>query len=298
MEVSLRRAFIWEASPLRKNLFSALCCIALTALPAAAADPAVVAFGIVDSLVTDLSREKRDFLISDFKSLVKDFTEIESTVLLGGDPLRAAQQLQAGTWHLGVFQGVEFAWAQAKHPQLKPLMVAVYKDPKIQAMLMVKKDSKLTGFADLKGKNVSILAGREHCRLFADKGASGKAKDFFKLTTTNSVEDALDDVVKGKTDAAVVDTANLKIYEEIHPGRFNNLKVLAESETFPMSVIGYYQGVLSEPLLIKLRDGMFKANKSDKGQEIMATFRITRFESVPDNYQESLTKILKAYPPK
>jgi ABC-type phosphate/phosphonate transport system substrate-binding protein len=175
-------------------------------------------------------------------------------------------------------------------------MISVYKDPKVQAMLVVKKDSQATGFDDLKGKNVCMLGSRQHCRLFADKGAKGKAKEFFKLTTTTSVEDALDDVLRGKLDAAIVDTANLKIYEEIQPGRFKNLKMLAESENFPTSVIGYYEGVLSEKMLTKLRDDMLKANDSEKGQEIMNSFRITRFERVPADYQELLTKIVKAYP--
>jgi ABC-type phosphate/phosphonate transport system substrate-binding protein len=281
---------------LLKYILSALC-VAVGSLSAAAKDPAVVTFGIVDSIVADLSDDKRKFLISDFTMLVKDFTSIDSTVMVGGDALSGGEQLEKGQWHFGIFQGVEFARAQAKYPTLRPLMVSTYKQAKLHALLVAKKDGKETGFADFKGKNVGMLDRREHCRLFTDKGAMGKTDTFFgKLTKSANAEETLDDVLRGKADAAIVDGAALKIYEEIHPGRFAKLKVLVKSEQFPEGVIAYHQGTLSDALLGKLRNGMLKANSSEKGREVMGNFRITSFEMVPADYQQTLSNILKAYP--
>ena len=265
-------------------------------LPTAAQDPDIVTFGIVDSLVADLTKGKKDFLKSEFTNLVNDFTTVKSSVFLGGDPLAAGQHLKDGKWHFGVFQGVEFARAQAKYPRLQPFMIATFKQPTLYALLIAKKGGNQTGFDDFKGKNVGVLDAREHCRLFAEKGAGGKADFFGKLSKSTNVEDTLDDVLLGKLDAAIVDNANFKVYKEIHPGRFEKLKVVMKSEYFPAPVIAYHSGALTEKTLNKLRDGMLRANKSEKGKEVMDTFRISSFATVPADYQQSLTSILKAYP--
>jgi hypothetical protein len=281
-----------------RNIFCAGCFFILSAAPLPANDPDVIKIGIVDSLVKDLTPGKRKILDSEFPALMLEFTGLKSELLQGGDPLTAGKYFEDVKWHLGVFQGVDFAWARSKDPKLQPLMIAIGPRREIHAVLVVKKDSPVTGFDDLKGKAVQVLQGREHCRLFAEKGVKGPAKEFFsKVTTTNSGEGALDDVLTGAAQAAFVDTAALESYKEIQPGRFKRLKVLAESERFPSSVIAYREGVLSKDLLEKFKTGMLKANESDRGRDMMADFRITAFEPVPEDYEKQLSSIAKAYPP-
>ena len=163
---------------------------------------------------------------------------------------------------------------------------------------MVKKDSPLTGFADLKGKDVNILGNaKAHCRLFANKGAQGDAKSFFgKLIRSGSSESALDDVLQNNVQAAIVDNIALESYKELNPGRFKGLKVLVQSEVFPTGVIAYHQGSISDRTLEAFRQGLLKANSNDKGRETMATFQISSLEAVPAEYQQQVTDILKAYP--
>jgi ABC-type phosphate/phosphonate transport system substrate-binding protein len=262
-----------------------------------AADPAILRIGIMESLTQGVSPRVRESFAPKFAELVKDFTGYKSVTLQGLSPATAARQLQAGKWHLGIFQGVEFAWVQSKYPKLQPLMIAVFEDTNLRAVLMVKKDSEARGFKDLKGKNVSIHETKLHCRLFAEKGAGGKPQDFFgKMLQTESGEDALDSILLGKADAAVVDTAILKLYKDVNPGRFKNLKIAAQSEVFPAPAVVYRQGTLSDGMLNTLRSGMLKANKSDKGREAMATFQVSGFQEVPPDYQQLLTKIAAAYP--
>jgi ABC-type phosphate/phosphonate transport system substrate-binding protein len=266
-------------------------------LPVSAADPEMLHIGILQSLTKGTSPRLRESFAPKFAELVKDFTGLKSVTLQGINPATAARQLERGKWHLGIFNGVEFAWVRSKHPDLKPLMIAVFGDPKMRAVLMVKKDADLRSFKDLKGHTVCILDIRLHCRLFADKGGGGRAQDYFKLTETDSGEDALDNILLGKADAAVVDTDILKLYKDVNPGRFNQLKIAAQSETFPAPAIVYRQGALSDALLKKLRTGMLKANQSDKGREAMATFQISSFQPVPADYEKTLAAILKSYPP-
>lgn len=265
--------------------------------PVAAQDPDVIKIGIADSLIKDLTPGKQKLLQTEFPDLVKDFTGFTSEVAQGDGPLSAAKKLAAAEWHLGVFQGVEFAWAQSKDMKLQPLTVAVTRQKAIQALLVALKDSPFTGFADLKGKDVHVLTAREHCRLFTDKGAGGNAEQFFgKLLPTNNTEEALDNILRGKVQAAIVDNSALESYEELQPGRFKRLKVVTKSESFPPAVIASYQGVLSQQLLSKFRDGMLQANQTEKGRDAMANFRIASFEVVPPDYQRQLDEIVKAYP--
>ena len=100
----------------------------------------------------------------------------------------------------------------------------------------------------------------------------------------------------GTVQAAVVDRIALDNYKELNPGRFNRLKVLAQSEVFPTGVIACQQGKISDKTLEKFRKGLLKANKDDKGRETMANFHISSLEPVPADYQQQVTAILKAYP--
>lgn len=267
------------------------------AAPVAAQDPDIIKIGIVESLIKDLTPGKQKLLQTEFPDLVKEFTSINSILIQGADPFSAGKKLAAGEWHLGVFQGVEFAWAQSKDKKLQPLTIAVNKQKTIQALLVAAKDSQIASFADLKGKEVHVLMAREHCRLYAEKGAGGAAEQFFgKLLPTNNTEEALDNILRGKVQASIVDNSALESYEELQPGRFKRLKVAAKSESFPAAVIAHYEGTLSQQLLNKFRDGMLQANQTEKGRDAMANFRIASFEVVPPDYQRQLDDIVKAYP--
>jgi ABC-type phosphate/phosphonate transport system substrate-binding protein len=262
-----------------------------------AADPEILRIGILESLTQGTSPRLRESFAPKFAELVKDLTGFKSVTLQGLSPYTAARQLETGKWHLGIFQGVELAWVQSKYPKLEPLMVAIFEEVNVRAVLMVKKDSDVKGFKDLKGKTACIHETKLHCRLFVDKGAGGKAQDFFgKLLHTSSGEDALDNILLGKAEAAIVDTAILKLYKDVNPGRFKQLKTAVESEVFPAPAVIYRKGTLSDDMLKKLREGMLKANQTEKGREAMATFQITGFRRVPADYQKTLTIIAKAYP--
>jgi hypothetical protein len=259
-------------------------------------DPDVVNVGIVDSLIKDLAPGRRDLIDHDFPALVRDFTGLKSKVFQGGGPFVADKKLADGQWQLVVLQGIEFAWVQAKDAKVRPLLVAINRQRSLHALLVVKKDSPAKGFADLKGKAVYVQPAREHCRLFADKGADGDAKTFFQWTPARNVEMALDDILRGKLAAAIVDDNALNLYKQVNPGRFARLKVLAKSAAFPPMVIAYRQGMLREPLLNRLRKGMLRANDSEKGKEAMSSAHITAFDAVPADFAQQLQAISKAYP--
>lgn len=258
-------------------------------------DPDVLSIGFVESLLRESPPGQSKLFGNEFRKMVLDFTGLKSVTLLGLSPTSAAQQLNNGKWHLGVFHGVEFAWIQAKHPKLLPLMIAAVDHSPVRAVLVVKKDSILGNVADLKGKDIRILT-RLHCKLFADK-TTGKASDYFgKMLQTHSVEEALDEVLRDHVQGAMVDTLALSIYKDLQPGRFKHLKVVAESEPFPPAVIVHRQGCLSDAMLNLLKERMLKVNQSEKGRESLSSFHITGFQLVPADYQKTLTNIVRAHP--
>ena len=257
-----------------------------------------VRIGLPDSLVKELSPGKQALVDSEFRDLVQEFTGLKADVFLGGSGFEAAQKLEAKEWDFAVLQGIEMAWLKDKYPTIRPLMIAANEPREIQAVAVVKKDGGAGGVSELKGQPVQMYKGKEHIRLFAHKQAGGDPNAFFgKFTQTASAETALDAVLTGAAAAALVDNVALESYKKIHPGRYARLKVAAESERFPSVAVAFKEGAVSEQLQKTFAAGMLKANKSDKGREAMANFRIATFEPVPEDYPQTLTSILKVYPP-
>jgi len=276
----------------------------IAAAPACAQDATAspVRIGMVGSLFTDVNPVVVRLGSVMFATLMKSSTGMDGQMVPGGEALAVAKNLHDGKLDLAVFHGVEFAWAQERYPDLKPLMIAVTKYPHTQACLVVSKEGPITHFADLKGKVFALpLFSREHCRLFLHRhlrehGGHSEPHKFFGSVVRPNYSSALDDVSTGKIDAVVVDVVSLEKYAEVNPGRFTRLRVLTPSEHFPTGVIAYREGALKDDVLNKFRTGLLEANKSDLARELFESFKITSFETVPASYAQMLSEIIKIYP--
>ena len=45
-----------------------------------------------------------------------------------------------------------------------------------------------------------------------------------------------------------------------------------------------------------MRFGLSEGNKTERGREMMALFRITSFETLLEDYEQNLTDIIRIYP--
>jgi ABC-type phosphate/phosphonate transport system substrate-binding protein len=279
--------------------------MALAAVVAAsepgAVPPGTVRIGLVRSLFRDLPEPMVQMMTQPFQALMQSQTGLNGTVLPCGDACDLGRRLHEGAMDLGVFHGVEFAWAQQKYPDLRPLVIAINKHRHLTAHLVVRNDSDAAGFADLKGKVVALpRRSREHCRLFLERqcqDAGGEPPSFFaKVVAPANVEAALDDVVRGKVQAAVVDGVSLECYEHVKSGCFARLKLLKQSEVFPAAVVAYRQGAVDDATLTRFRDGMVSASQNGRGRDLMTMWKLTAFEDVPADYQQTLANIVRAYP--
>jgi ABC-type phosphate/phosphonate transport system substrate-binding protein len=281
-----------------------LTCLLLQPAPGESAAPGgkVVRVGLIATLFRDVPEPIMQVAMRPFKSLLEDQTGMTGELVAGGDAGNLAKLLKEDKVQFGVFHGVEFAWARQKNPALRPLILAVNGRPAMHAVVLVRQESKAAGCADLKGKTVALPAdSREHCRLFFDRRCVAPGccpeKFFGKVHYPRDVEEALDDLVDGKTDALVVDGLTHEAYQKLKPGRAARLRTLLRSEAFPAAVVAYHPGSLSEDLLARFRDGLLAASSSRRGQRLLEMCKITAFRIVPDNYEDMLKDIAKAYPP-
>jgi ABC-type phosphate/phosphonate transport system substrate-binding protein len=296
----MRRRFGWTA------LLG--CCGAALAvgLPAAApgAAPAAASelqIGLVKGLFRDVPRGIVEILALPFRELVSSRTGLTGKVDPTLDAETLARQLTERRTHLGVFQGFEFAWVRDKHPQLEPLAIAVRTPRQLHGLLVARADAPIRGFADLKGKAVSIPSGtRDHARLFLQRGCADIQLDLTKsakVIESASPGAGLDAVAAGKADAVVIDNGVLDSYARLAPDWQARLKVVGRSVSFPPTVIVYERGALPAQTIESIRETMTQAHTTQQGRDLMRLWRMKSFEPVPADYAAQLAAIRKAYPP-
>jgi ABC-type phosphate/phosphonate transport system substrate-binding protein len=259
--------------------------------------------GVANSFFRDVSPPLVSAIVQPFSLMLEAQTGIPGKLIPGGDAMSVAQELSENKLQLAVFYGIEFAWAKAKYPELRPLMIAVNQQRHLRAYVVVRSDCRCKCFAKLKGTSVALPKGtREHCRVFLERRCCQECGNdaehaFSKITAPANFEIALDEVVDGGVEAAIIDSVALECYKRRKPGRFARLKVAVESEVFPAGVLAYRPGYLSDDTLRRFREGMINADKSPIGRQLIMLWKLTGFEDVPEDYNGIVDNIVKLYPP-
>ncbi len=240
--------------------------------------------------------------IETLQTFIKDETGLNDEILRQSGWRQLANKMKKGDLQIGLFQGYEYAWVQQKYPHLKPLALAinVYRYP--VAYVVTKRDDAARDFAGLAGQSLVIPeTGQHFLNLYVQREAQAQGKDlksfFSKVVSRDNTEDALDDVVDGTVQAAVVDRAALEAYKERKPGRFRQLKEVAHSQPFPPAVVAYNDQALDEATRERFKDGLLKAGSKEKGAMILTLFRLTGFVPIPEDFGRVLAQTREAYPP-
>lgn len=260
-----------------------------------------VNMGVSSTLFQGMPESVVMALMKPFESLLIEQTGLGGDMVSCGDGCGVAQALLDGKIDVGVFEGIEFAWARQKHPQLRPLMITVNQEKCLHAYVVVRKDAKAQQFGDLKGKALGeVRNAREHCRLFVrglcEKVGAAPQGFFSQIQQGDNAESVLDDVVDGVVQAAVIDNVCMECFKKRKPGRCALLKVLLKSEAFPASVIAFRDGHLDEATQKKFQQGMVNANSTALGKQMLTLWKLTAFQPVPDDFEQTLTNIAKMYP--
>ena len=292
--------------PYRRPAGLAVGLVAFFTFAAAGGQPAaqvkVLRIGTSGTLAQETQADKEEAALDTLKSFIKSETGFDNEIVRQKDWRELAEKLAGGQLHLAVFQGHEFAWAQARHAKLRPLALAVNVHTYRTAHIVTRKDNKAADFEGLKGQSFVLpRVAQAHLQLFAERQTQARGatpeKYFSKITTPDNLEDAVDDVVDGKVQAAVVDRVGLEAYKRRKPGRFDRLKEVARSPALPPPVVAYQAGVLDEATLKRFREGLLNAKKKEKGERLLTLFRLTGFEPVPGDFDRVLAETRKAFPP-
>jgi ABC-type phosphate/phosphonate transport system substrate-binding protein len=240
--------------------------------------------------------------IESLQSFIKTETAFNNDILRQTNYEELARKMAKGQFHLGVFQGYEFAWAREKDPKFQPLALAVDVYVYRFAYVMINRDSKVASFSALQGQTLSLPnVGQSQLKLYAERlcGENGKPLHAFFSTikTPDSDEDALDDVVDGVVQAAVVDPVGVEAYKQRKPGRYKRLRELTHSQAFPPPLVAYYDDVVDEATRQRFRQGLLTANQKERGQTLLTLFRLTGFAAPPKDFAQVLAQTQKDYPP-
>jgi ABC-type phosphate/phosphonate transport system substrate-binding protein len=291
---------------MQRRTFLGMCGVGLAGLagvPAwAAPGRTAVKVGLTATIFPGLSETMLKAAALPFKSLLESATGVTGQIVMGGDARGLADKMKADKVQLGVYQGIEFAWARVSNPKLEPIVLCVNQQPTLKAYLLVRSTARYKGPADLRGKTLSTPAeSREHCNVFLSRKcvpASSTPKKFFKkIALAGDVEEALDEVVDGNAQVALVDGLAWASYRKAKAGCAKRLRVLLESEPFPCAVIACQKGRFEPERVQRFRDGLVGAGSSPRGRQLLNFLRITGFEAVPADHDRLLNSIVKSYPP-
>ena len=274
--------------------------LGLTSAQGRQAGDKVLRIGSSGSLTASGNIKEEDALET-LRGFLKDETGMDNKIIREKDWRDVADKLAKKELQIGVFQGYEFAWAQEKIPELKPIMLAVKVHATPMAFLITQRDNKATDFAGLEGQTLSIpVSSVSFPKLFVEREALAKGKKldafFSKVTNPEESEDAIDDVVDGIVKATVIDQAGLEAYKRRKPGRFAKLKLVAQSQPFPSPVIAYKDKDLDAATLETFRNGLIKASEKERGKKMLTMFRLTGFEAIPDDFSKVVEDTRKKYP--
>jgi phosphonate transport system substrate-binding protein len=283
-------------------LLALLVAFAILEVPAEPGKIDVLRIGTSGTLSEEKSGPKEKSAMETLKRFIKDETGLDNEILRQNDWRELTDKLAKGQLHLGVYQGYEFAWAQEKTPELKALALAVNGELYPVVFVVTQKASKVKDLAGLQGQTLALPAtGQRYLQLFIEQKcqASGKTPEqfFSKITHPDNIEDAVDDVVDGVINAAVADKTSLEAFKRRKPARFAKLKEVAKSQPLPPVTIAYYGKVVDQATLNRFKEGLLGASKKEQGETVLTLFRLTGFQTPPNDFGKVLAETRKTYPP-
>lgn len=282
------------------GMLTVICLVPLVRNGRAEGDAPPLRLGLVSSLFRETPKSMIQVIAQPLKALLEAQTGLTGQVTGTADAPVLASQLQEKQVDLAVFHSFEFAWVKQKYPDLQPLVI-VSNPQRLQAHLLVAEGSPAATCADLKGKVLALpRRSREHVHLFLERRITGgkEVKDYFrKVVRSPDTEDALDDLLDGNVQAALVDHADLEAYRRAKPERHQKLRQLLNSETFPTGVLAYRSGALTDNTLQRIRTGLLSANQNRRSRDLLGMCRMAGFEMPTQDYEQALQSIAKAYPP-
>lgn len=260
-----------------------------------------VRIGMMRTIFKDTPDSLLQILMKPFSTVMESQTGLKGDLVMSPNFDKLGKQLCDDEIQVGVFHGFEFAWAKLKYPDLEPLMLAVNNKALLKSYIVVADNSGIKSVDDLKGKSVSFARGnREHCRLFLEHRilpANTSSEKFFgKINFNADAEDAFDGLASGDVEVVLSDSAPWESFKSQKPGAAGKLRVVMISEEFIPAVIGYNPKKLDKNIRDSFKQGMLSASENPKSKRMLEFVKISSFETIPEDFNEQMSEMLKSYP--
>lgn len=268
------------------------------AKPATTPDPGTIRLGLMSTMFRDVPPALVQAAQGPFRDLFKKQVGLTGEVEVSDDYEALAKKINDQKLDLGVFHGFEWAWVQARYPDLQPLVVTVPYKP-LQACLVVHTKHKADEPAGLDGPCVAIPLGlKAHSHLYYERLQKNLPAGCCRPISKGKLGpvEALDNVCSETTAAALVDRSTYLAFESNQPGKARQLKVIAQSDPFPPTVVICRKDGLTPDTIARIRKGLVEAENKPQGRAFLFLWGLKGFANVPADYNAQLQKVLKLYP--
>ena len=164
--------------------------------------------------------------------------------------------------------------------------------------LVVRSDSGLTGFADLRNKRVSRLNNDRLAEVFLEtqclKISKQRCSQFLTLAEEKRDIQSVYSVFFGKADAALVTLATWRTATELNPQVATRLKVIQDWKTLSL-VFGMMTSQASTGHLNAMMNSAREAIKSTRGRQMMELFKTDYVEPVDASALSPYWVLLQEY---
>lgn len=265
--------------------------------PSAALLQEPVGIGMLASLFDQGDEKTILAQMQPFADVVSKRTGVRGEFFIVRDVHHAAKLLEAGKIQVVVLHGPEYGWLKPLCQELRPLLIATASTPKLQAVVLVSQQHPAKSADELKGQTLALATKLpQHLRLYLERRFALSADKFFRILEVKNAEDAIEAVIEGKADLALVSNIQAEVYRQQRPGRFKRLRELESSPEFPMPVVAYKPRKELEDVVQEFRKALLTAKDTPEGRQTLVLWRIEGFQEPPADYEEQAGRIAKIYP--
>src|SRR5262245_32518841 len=199
-----------EATTMFRFVLSVTLIVIASVAQTRAGDKDKYLIGVPKSFFRDVPAELLPLAGQPFEELFSERTGLKGTLAQESDAMTVARKIDAGELQLGVLFGHEFGCVREKFPNLEPIVCAVDRPQKVQAMIIVRHDCKAANLKEMSEPKLALATKlKDHARLYLDKLRTDEmfAGDF-KTEIVATVHDAIHKVIDGSADFTVAESAS------------------------------------------------------------------------------------------
>jgi ABC-type phosphate/phosphonate transport system substrate-binding protein len=277
----------------------------LTAAPATAQDRLIV--GIHDNLILQEQKSRAKRALEHLIQLIGDEVGVpmELEILTSGtqpDLLKTAAKLRSGQVHVAAMTGLEYGWLRDLAGRgLQPLVIsnAGLRTGESEQLIVREGGKQLQ---ELRGAKLAVFAKPyPSAHIYLRQLQRARGSDFLSGRTAvlSNASKALQAVLSGGADAAIIDTYTLQGYQRVFPGQAARLRIVDRTKSYPMvPVVGFPQHMnrIRAGLWGEVQTELTRVHTNPRAAAFLEVWRVRGFNMPPGDYDRSAAQAAKDFP--